>query len=66
MTRKSLEKFLGKTVRLTLFDGSTPRGILVEVDEQWQSKNKWYQISEQHNWFRCTHVKKCVELGESI
>lgn len=75
MKRSELEKYLGKTVELTIF-GETLRGILHKTGEE-QFKNnynlylpkKYYFVCDEYGIpcgnciFRCSHVGKLRLIG---
>lgn len=63
MKRSELEKYLGKTVEVTIF-GETLRGILHKTDEE-----QFYFVTDEcgilcgNCIFRCSHVGKLRLLG---
>lgn len=73
MKREELEKFLGKPVWVTLFDGETISGILHKTGEKdcknnpnlYLKKNFYFctppnTMLVRKSLFRCSHVIKCV------
>lgn len=78
MKRSELEKYLGKSVRITLFDGSIAEGYLYKTgDEKFKDnpnlylKQKRYFTTDTESSrdcnscvFRCSHVKKLVLMEE--
>lgn len=76
MKHSELEKFLGKTVEITIFDGDTYSGILHKTGEE-QFKNncnlylpkKYYFVVDDcgilcgNCIFRCSHVGKLRLIG---
>lgn len=73
MNRSKLEQYLGKTVKIVLFDGDTFSGELHKTGEE-QFKNdlslcvprKYYFLTSTGNktcscLFRCSHVVKITE-----
>lgn len=74
MKREELEKFLGKPVWVTLFDGETISGILHKTGEKdcknnpnlYLKKNFYFctppnTMLVRKSLFRCSHVIKCKE-----
>lgn len=69
MKRSELEKYLGKTVTVTLFDNEVATGELHKTGEEMFKDNhnlylpqKWYfLINPQSCLFRCSHIKKLKE-----
>ncbi len=75
MKRSELEKYLGKTVEVTIF-GETLRGILHKTGEEKFKNNynlylpkKYYFVSDEYGIpcgnciFRCSHVSKLRLIG---
>lgn len=68
MKRSELEKYLGKTVTVTLFDGDTITGELHKTGEErfkfdpnlYLHRNLYF-LMPQSVLFRCSHVKKLAE-----
>lgn len=68
MKRSELEKYLGKTVTITLFDNDVITGVLYKTGEE-QFKNdpnlyipkKCYFLFPRSVIFKCSHVKKLKE-----
>jgi hypothetical protein len=60
MKRDKLEKYIGKKVKVTLFDKSTHEGTL-ELGNGFFKVPKWYTIKEYPISFRCSHVIKLEE-----
>lgn len=76
MKRSDLEKFLGKTVEITIFDGDTYSGILHKTGEEKFKNNynlylpkKYYFVCDEYGIpcgnciFRCSHVGKLRLIG---
>lgn len=68
MKRSDLERYLGKTVEVTLFDGSIVKGELhktgeekFKFDRNLYTPQKLYFCLPQSELFRCSHVKKLKE-----
>ena len=61
MKREELEKHIGSRVKITLFNNATYFGTLRQGDG-FQSLGKWYNIPEEHQTFRLSHVRKLVVL----
>ncbi len=69
MKRSELEKYLGKTVTITLFDNEVITGKLHKTGEKmfkndpnlYIPKNLYFLINPQSCLFRCSHVKKLKE-----
>lgn len=78
MKRSELEKYLGKPVRIKLFNGRIEEGYLYKTrDEKFKSNpnlyfpdNRYFTTEtktsrESNSWiFRCSHVKKLVLMEE--
>ncbi|MCI9418347.1 MAG: hypothetical protein HFI82_13355 [Eubacterium sp.] len=72
MKRSELERHLGKTVEITLFDGAVITGELHKTGEDAFRNNpnlyiprKWYcLINPQSCLFRCSHVKNIKKRGK--
>lgn len=66
MKREELEKYIGKQVKITLFDNETITGELHKTgEEQFKNdanlyipKNYYFVIYPHSCLFRCSHVKK--------
>lgn len=76
MKRSELEKFLGKNVEVTIFDGDTYRGVLHKSGENMFKDDlnlylpkKYYFVTDECGifcrscLFRCSHVNKIRPLG---
>ena len=61
MKRSELEKFLGKRVKVTLFDGDIFEGTL-SLGNGYFEVPKYYHIKEKQICFRCSHVVKLEEM----
>ena len=70
MKRSELEKYLGKSVTIKLFDGDIITGELHKTGEErfkydhnlYLPKNLYF-LMPQSVLFRCSHVKKLKERG---
>lgn len=69
MKREELEKYLGKTIKITLFDGDVIKGELHKTRED-EFKNEpnlyipynyYFLINPQSCIFKCSHVNKLTE-----
>lgn len=68
MKRSELEKYLGKTVEITLFDNDVITGVLHKTGEEkfkydpnlYIPKNCYFLLP-QSCLFKCSHVKKLKE-----
>lgn len=68
MKRSELEKYLGKTVTITLFDNDVITGVLHKTGEEQFKYDKslnipknCYFLLPQSVIFKCSHVKKLKE-----
>lgn len=75
MKRSELEKYLGKRVKITIFDGSVLQGELHKTGEEkfkynpnlYIPQNRYFTINREDGsynsfLFRCSHVKKLEEV----
>lgn len=70
MKREELEKYLGKKVKIILFDGSVCEGELHKTGEKqfknepnlYIPKKQYFCISPQPCLFRSSHVTKVTEI----
>lgn len=68
MKRSELEKYLGKTVTITLFDNDVITGVLhktgeeqFKYDQNLYIPKNCYFVLPQSCLFKCSHVKKLKE-----
>lgn len=70
MKRSELEKYKGKNVKITLFNDEIITGELHKTREErfknnpnlYIPRNYYFLINPQSCIFRCSHVKKLVEV----
>lgn len=70
MKRIELEKYLGKNVQITMFDGDVIEGELHKSREEmfkndpnlYLPNNMYFCINPQSFLFRCSHVTKIVVI----
>ena len=71
MKRSELEKYLGKNVKITIFDNSIVKGELHKTGEEmfkndlslYLPRNLYFVINTENSvLFRCSHVKKLEEV----
>ncbi len=73
MKREEIERYIGKRVKITLFDNETIAGELHKTGEErfkndanlYIPKNYYFVIYPQSCLFRCSHVKKIQAGGEN-
>ncbi len=69
MKRMAIERYLGKTVTITLFDNEVIKGELHKTGEEkfksdpnlYLPQKRYFLINPQSCLFRCSHVKKLKE-----
>ena len=61
MKRELVEAFIGKNVEVTIFNNEKYRGKLIKGNGYFEEP-KWYHLQGVHFSFRCSHVKKIVEI----
>lgn len=59
MKRENLDKYVGKSVEITMTDNDTAKGILKKGAD---FNAGWYQCDTGF-WFRATHAKKILLEG---
>lgn len=68
-TKIELEKFIGKNVEVTIFDGDVYKGILISNEEKnnkssmWFSNKGFYHCDGSKYHFRSSHVIKVREVS---
>jgi hypothetical protein len=68
MKRSELEKYLGKQVTVTLFDGDKISGVLYKYPDDPRYDRNYYTCRSTGDTgnslqFRCSHVIKIVEVN---
>lgn len=69
MKRMAIERYLGKTVTITLFDNEVIKSELHKTGEEkfksdpnlYLPQKRYFLINPQSCLFRCSHVKKLKE-----
>ncbi len=56
MKKTIVDEAVGKKVKITLYDGTVKKGVLIKGS----NFEAGYYSVEPHHWFRSSHIKKMV------